>query len=279
MLLPENPALMPTTTTERDTSAKMAAASNPVQIEPQDQRFLVLFDFDETIISENSDDAVIRVLPDQQLPAWLTNSFREGHYNENMQKVLAFMAEQGVSKESIHSAVEKIPPTPGFLKLLQFLQSHIQDFELVVVSDANTYIIQTWLKHAKVLHLFTKIFTNPGSFNAKGQLVLLPFHSHSCSCCPENMCKQVILQEYLTDRQMERGGTTFQRVFYIGDGANDVCPSLVLGPQDIAFTRRNFPMHRLLVGMQQSAKFKANIVPWVCGEDIVDCLEKIVKER
>lgn len=78
---------------------------------------------------------------------------------------------------------------------------------------------------------------------------------------------------------MERGGTTFQRVFYIGDGANDVCPSLALGPQDIAFTRKNFPMHRLLVEMQKSAKFKSNIVPWVCGEDIVNSLEKIMKER
>uniref|UniRef100_A0A1A8JBI7 Phosphatase, orphan 1 n=1 Tax=Nothobranchius kuhntae TaxID=321403 RepID=A0A1A8JBI7_NOTKU len=259
----------------------MTASSNPVHTPPQEQRFLVLFDFDETIISENSDDAMVRVLPGQQLPTWLRNSYREGHYNEHTQKVLAYMAEQGISKESIHSAVEKIPPTPGFLELFQYLQSHRQDFELVVVSDANMYFIETWLEHAGVRHLFRRIFTNPGDFDSKGQLVLLPFHSHSCSSCPDNMCKQLILQQYLTARQNEHGGTIFQRVFYIGDGANDVCPCQALGPQDVAFTRRDFPMHRLLVEMQQSksAKFKANIVPWVSGEDIVDCLEKIMKER
>ncbi|XP_013863058.1 probable phosphatase phospho1 [Austrofundulus limnaeus] len=257
----------------------MTAPSNPILSEPQEKRFLVLFDFDETIIDESSDDAMIRLLPGQQLPAWMTDSFREGQYNENTQKVLTFMAEQGVSMESIHSAVKKIPPSPGLLKLLQYLQSHLHDFELVVVSDANTYFIQTWLEHANVRHLFRKIFTNAARFGAAGELALLPFHSHSCSRCPDNMCKQVILREYLADRQTERGGATFQRVFYIGDGANDVCPSLALGPRDIAFTRRDFPMHRLLVEMQRSAQFKSNIVPWVCGEDIVDSLEKIVRER
>ncbi|XP_017295043.1 probable phosphatase phospho1 [Kryptolebias marmoratus] len=257
----------------------MTAPSNSVHSEPREQRFLVLFDFDETIIGESSDDAVIRLLPGQQLPAWLTNSFREGHYNENTQKVLAFMAEQGVSEESIRSAVEKIPAAPGVLKLLQFLQSRQQDFELVVVSDANSYFIQAWLERAEVRHLFRKIFTNPAGFDTNGRLVLLPYHSHSCPRCPDNMCKQAILREYVADRQRERGGAAFQKVFYVGDGANDVCPSLALGPQDVAFTRRGFPMHRLLVELQRSAGFKANVVPWVCGEDIVDCLERILKER
>lgn len=248
---------------------------------PANQRFLVLFDFDETIISENSDDAVVRALPGQRLPDWLKNSYREGHYNEHMQKVLAYMADQGVSQDSIHSAVENISPTPGLLNLLQYLQSHQQDFELVVISDANMYFIETWLECAGVRHLFRKIFTNPASFDATGRLVLLPFHSHSCSHCPDNMCKQAILREYLRARQKECGRSPFQRVFYIGDGANDVCPSLVLGPQDTAFPRNGFPMHRLLVEMQQSqtAKFRANIFPWVSGEDIVDYLKKIMAER
>ncbi|KAK2884732.1 probable phosphatase phospho1 isoform X2 [Channa argus] len=259
----------------------MTALSNNAPAASGARRFLVLFDFDETIINESSDDAVVRALPGQQLPDWLKNSFREGHYNEHMQKVLAYMADQGVSRDSINSAVEKISPTPGLLNLFQYLHSHQQDFELVVISDANTFFIETWLERAGVRHLFRKIFTNPASFDATGRLVLLPFHSHSCSSCPDNMCKQAILREYLASRQKECGGSPFKRVFYVGDGANDICPSLVLGPQDTAFPRRNFPMHRLLLEMQQSqiAMLKANIVPWVSGEDIVDWLKKIMTER
>ncbi|XP_034426578.1 probable phosphatase phospho1 isoform X3 [Hippoglossus hippoglossus] len=260
---------------------KMTTLSDLTHAAPQEQRFLVLFDFDETIINVSSDDAVVCALPGQRLPDWLKNCFREGHYNEHMQKVLAYMAEQGVSEDGIRSMLEKIPPAPGLLNLFQYLQSNQQDFELLVVSDANMYFIETWLEHAGVRPLFRKIFTNPASFDATGQLVLLPFHSHSCSRCPDNMCKQVIVQEYLAYRQKERGGAPYQRVFYIGDGANDVCPSIALGPRDTAFPRRDFPMHRLLLGMQQSqaAKFKANVVPWASGEDIVDYLKKIMKER
>ncbi|KAI3364809.1 hypothetical protein L3Q82_001004 [Scortum barcoo] len=261
--------------------SEMTAPPSLTHAALQQQRFLVLFDFDETIINESSDDAVVRALPGQHLPDWLKNSYREGHYNEHMQKVLAYMAEQGVSEASIRSAVEKIPPTPGLLNLFQYLQSHKEDFELAVVSDANMYFIETWLERAGVRHLFCKILTNPASFDATGRLLLLPFHSHSCPCCPDNMCKQVILREYLAGRQKERGGAPFQRVFYIGDGANDICPSLALGPRDTAFPRRGFPMHRLLKEMQESkaAKFKANITPWGSGEDIVDCLKKIKEER
>ncbi|XP_040032381.1 putative phosphatase phospho1 [Gasterosteus aculeatus] len=264
----------------------MTAPSNQTHASPHasphatpQQRFLVLFDFDETIINESSDDAVLRALPGQRLPEWLRNSYREGHYNEHMQKVLVYMAEQGVSEDSIHSAVEKIPPAPGLLSLFQYLQGHRQEFELAVVSDANMYFIEKWLEGAGVRHLFAQIFTNPASFDASGRLVLLPFHSHACSCCPDNMCKQVILREYLAGRQKERGGAPFQRVFYVGDGANDVCPSLALGPRDTAFPRRGFPMHRLLLEMSQEAGLKANIVPWVSGEDIVDSLKEVVEER
>ncbi|XP_028332078.1 probable phosphatase phospho1 [Gouania willdenowi] len=244
-------------------------------------RFLVLFDFDDTIIAESSDNAVQRASPDLQFPLWLTSSYREGYYNEFMQKVLAYMAEQGVSKDSIQAAIEGIPPNRGFLDLFQFLQSHKQYFEMVVVSDANMYFIESWLKHEGVRHLFTKVFTNPASFDDTGRLVLRPFHSHSCARCPSNMCKQVILREYLSLRQKERGGTPFERVFYVGDGANDMCPCLALGPHDTAFSRRNFPMHELLEEMQksQTEMFKANMVPWVSGEDIVNCLKKIMEER
>lgn len=258
-------------------SLKMTAASHLAHAESHQQRFLVLFDFDETIINESSDDAVVRALPGQCLPDWLRNSYREGHYNEFMQKVLAYMAEEGVSKGSIQSAVEKIPPSPGLLNLFEFLQSNLKHFELAVVSDANMFFIETWLARAGVRHLFWKIFTNPASFDDTGRLLLLPFHSHLCSRCPDNMCKQAILREYLSVRQKERGGVPFQRVFYIGDGANDVCPSLALGAWDTAFPRRGFPMHALL--QSEAGKFKANVVPWVRGEDIVDCLKKVIEER
>lgn len=260
----------------REGPPKMSSSSTT-----NNARFLMFFDFDETIISENSDNTVVNLLPNQQLPSWLLDSYREGHYHEFSGKITAYLADQGVTKVALLSAVQKIPPNPGMLDLFRFLQSHQQDFELVVVSDANTIFIETWLEHNRLGHLFRRVFTNPSLFDDSGRLVLHPFHSHSCPRCPDNMCKQAILHEYVAGREKERGGVGFQRVFYVGDGSNDVCPTRALGPQDTAFARRDYPMHKLMMEMQQSesTKIKANVVPWVTGADIEDYLGNIMKER
>ncbi|KAI1896452.1 hypothetical protein AGOR_G00094940 [Albula goreensis] len=242
-----------------------------------DKRFLIFFDFDETIVDENSDDAVVQAAPGRKLPTWLKDSFRPGHYNEHMQRVLGYMAEQGVQEDAIRSAIEKIPASPGILALFQYLRSHPRDFETVVVSDANMYFIETWLCRVGARQLFQKILTNPAAFDSSGRLVLRPHHSHNCARCPENMCKQVVVQDYLAQRAKERGHP-FQRVFYVGDGANDFCPLLTLGPMDTVFPRRDYPIHKLIIESQPMV-IKPSVVPWIRGEDVVDHLKKLAEDR
>ncbi|XP_029110185.1 putative phosphatase phospho1 [Scleropages formosus] len=247
---------------------------------PPHKPFLIFFDFDETIVDESSDDVVVQAAPGQRLPAWLKDTYQPGHYNEYMQRVLAYMAEKGVTEQAIRTVIEKIPASPGILALFQYLRTRPQDFEIVLVSDANTFFIETWLRRAGARHQFLKIFTNPASFNEDGRLLLGPYHAHGCPRCPENMCKQVIVRDYLARRTQERG-RPFQRVFYVGDGANDFCPSLILGPRDTAFARQDYPMHKLIVEKvtTQPADFKATVVPWASGEDVVARLKKVVEER
>ncbi|KPP69339.1 phosphoethanolamine/phosphocholine phosphatase-like [Scleropages formosus] len=183
---------------------------------PPHKPFLIFFDFDETIVDESSDDVVVQAAPGQRLPAWLKDTYQPGHYNEYMQRVLAYMAEKGVTEQAIRTV----------------------------------------------------------------RLLLGPYHAHGCPRCPENMCKQVIVRDYLARRTQERG-RPFQRVFYVGDGANDFCPSLILGPRDTAFARQDYPMHKLIVEKvtTQPADFKATVVPWASGEDVVARLKKVVEER
>ncbi|XP_061761371.1 probable phosphatase phospho1 [Nerophis ophidion] len=253
------------------------AAASPIS---PDKRFLILFDFDETIVDETSDDMVVQTAPGQHLPGWLKDTYQEGHYNEYMQRVLGYLAEQGVTESDIRGVMEKLPATPGMLTLLQFLRNRPPyDFEVVLVSDANTFFIESWLRRAGVRALFHRIFSNPATFNRDGRLVLKPFHAHGCQRCPENMCKQAVIREYVSRRTQERG-RPYQRVFYVGDGANDFCPALALGPRDMAFPRRDFPMHRLITETHESmpGEFKAVTAPWANAEEVVQRLRKIVTE-
>jgi len=66
--------------------------------------------------------------------------------------------------------------------------------DLRIVSDANTFFIETILKHLGIREYFSEINTNPGYVNEEGRLRILPYHdfnkaSHGCSLCPPNMCK------------------------------------------------------------------------------------------
>lgn len=66
--------------------------------------------------------------------------------------------------------------------------------DLRIVSDANTFFIETVLKHLGVRECFSEINTNPGCVNQEGRLGILPYHDfnkspHGCSLCPPNMCK------------------------------------------------------------------------------------------
>ncbi|TRY95626.1 hypothetical protein DNTS_017832 [Danionella cerebrum] len=243
-------------------------------------RFLMFFDFDETLVDECSDDSMVTAAPGGVLPGWLKDTYRPGRYNEYMQRVLAYLSEKGISPAAIRSTIEKLPPCPGIPSLMQFLLSQpSRDFEVVCVSDANTVFIETWLQHMGFLPLFQRIFTNPAHFDENGQLKLHPFHSHDCLRCPVNMCKAAVVRQYVAQRLREKGGRPYQKILYMGDGANDFCPSLTLSQVDVAFPRRDFPMHKLIQEMEEAkpGEFKASVVPWRSGEDVINTLRKITE--
>ncbi|KAL3053408.1 hypothetical protein OYC64_005861 [Pagothenia borchgrevinki] len=263
----------------RSRRSEITMTSNSANIS-SDKRFLIFFDFDETIVDETSDDMVVQAAPGQHLPDWLKDTYQPGRYNEYMQRVLAYLAEQGVTESDIRSIMEKIPASPGMLTLLQFLRTRPpQDFEVVLLSDANSFFIESWLRRAGARQIFHRVFSNPATFNKDGRLVMRPFHSHDCARCPNNMCKQVVVRDYVARRTQERG-RPYQRIFYVGDGANDFCPALALGPRDVAFPRRDFPMHRLITETHEAmpGDFKAVTVPWASGEEVVQRLRRLVAE-
>ncbi|XP_063041585.1 probable phosphatase phospho1 [Engraulis encrasicolus] len=265
---------------------------------------LVVFDFDETLANESSDDAVARAAPGGKLPDWLTSQYRDGQYNEQMQRVMAYLAQQGVPESSIRQQVAHIPETPGLTPLLNYLRSLGNRVDCVVMSDANSYFIEAWLSHHKARPLFSQIFTNPSHWDeASRGLVIANHHAHSCARgCPDNMCKQKVIRDFL-ERRSQQGKGQYRRVFYVGDGANDVCPCLALGQSDVAFARRDFPMHRILtqethtlihthkerggeekmrdgeIERERGGEGMVTVHPWSSGEDIVKFMKTIMEEK
>ncbi|NXU59394.1 PHOP1 phosphatase, partial [Turnix velox] len=240
--------------------------------------YLLVFDFDETIINENSDDSILRVAPGQVLPEHLRQTFQEGFYNQYMQRVLAYLGDQGVKMSDFKTVYENIPLSPGMAELFQFLSKHQELFEVILISDANMFGIESSLRAAGVFSIFHKVFSNPASFDKRGYLTLGPYHSHKCLDCPANMCKRKILTQYLEERAKEE--VEFQKVFYVGDGANDFCPSVTLTRDDVAFPRKGYPMHCMIQEMEkkQPGAFQATVVPWESAVEVAQHLQEILKK-
>ncbi|XP_069490501.1 phosphoethanolamine/phosphocholine phosphatase [Ambystoma mexicanum] len=241
------------------------------------RKYLLTFDFDETIVNENSDDSVIRAAPSQELPEWLRQTIQDGFYNEYMQRVFEYLGEKGVRMQDYKTVYENIPLSPGMMELFGFLAKNQELFEIILISDANMFGIESSLRSAGSFSLFRKIFSNPSNFDNRGYLTLAPYHSHSCPQCPANMCKRKILSEYLSERSQQ--GVKFEKLFYVGDGANDFCPSILLTSTDVAFPRKNYPMHKMGQKMEekQPGAYQAKVVAWDSAETIVQYLQGLLK--
>ncbi|XP_023573884.1 phosphoethanolamine/phosphocholine phosphatase isoform X2 [Octodon degus] len=250
--------------------SRMAAQGAP--------RFLLTFDFDETIVDENSDDSIVRAAPGQQLPESLRATYREGFYHEYMQRVFQYLGEQGVRPRDLRAVYEAIPLSPGMGDLLQFVAKQGSCFEVILISDANTFGVESRLRAAGHHGLFRRILSNPSGPDSRGQLALRPFHTHGCARCPANMCKHKVLSDYLRERA--RDGVHFERLFYVGDGANDFCPMGLLAVGDVAFPRRGYPMHRLIQEAQKAepSSFRPCVVPWDTASDVRLHLQQVLKE-
>lgn len=105
--------------------------------------------------------------------------------------------------------------------------------------DDLTYIQQS--KGLADPPLFTEIVTNPAHWEPNGLLRLtrrIPPDGpqHSCRVgCSANMCKGDELDAF----QQRHADRKYERIVYVGDGGNDFCPIQRLGPNDVAFVRRN----------------------------------------
>ncbi|XP_074080315.1 phosphoethanolamine/phosphocholine phosphatase isoform X2 [Macrotis lagotis] len=246
--------------------------------EPGAPRFLLTFDFDETIVNENSDDSIVRAAPGQKLPEGLRATFREGFYNEYMQRVFRHLGEQGVRPQDLRRVYEALPLCPGMADLFQFLGRQGGRFETILISDANTFGVESALRASGHRGLFRRVLSNPAAPDERGLLRLRPFHQHACARCPANMCKRQVLGDYLRERA--QAGVHFERLLYVGDGANDFCPTALLAAGDVAFPRRGYPMHRLLQEAQSAepSPCRATVVPWESGVEVRRYLQDMLRK-
>ncbi|XP_013887156.1 pyridoxal phosphate phosphatase PHOSPHO2 [Austrofundulus limnaeus] len=237
-------------------------------------KLLMVFDFDHTVVDNNSDTWVIKCLPGQTLPDSVKNSYRKGHWTEYMGRVMNYIGDQGVGPDRVRGVLETIPFTPGMTDLLTFIAEHKDTIDCIVISDSNTIFIDWILKGAGLRAAVDRVFTNPARLNESGYVEVQCYHTHDCDECPVNLCKREVLERYLSEKT--EAGTMYGRVVYVGDGGNDLCPASCLRGHDVVMPRRGYTLDKLLAKLtaqEGDASVKAEVFVWSSGSDILQELK------
>lgn len=255
------------------------------------QSFLVVFDFDHTLLECNSDTAI---------PGHLGISEQQNDLiQQRMQWTNLISKLIGpFTKEQLTDAAQcAVSVHPGVVEMLKFLTSIVQHrkdqpahvageippIEVCIASDANTHFIEAivaqYFPFLTLTSLHTNIFhdlrgTAEETDLLKSKLMWYePEPGHNCRlCCSRgrpHMCKSRIIH-----RCLDQSKLIDPTVIFVGDGSNDYCPVLnCLRPRDHVFARLDFPLSKDL-SIQGGGC--CHIRVWKNGDDLGKLFEQVL---
>uniref|UniRef100_A0A1B6M9F2 Pyridoxal phosphate phosphatase PHOSPHO2 n=1 Tax=Graphocephala atropunctata TaxID=36148 RepID=A0A1B6M9F2_9HEMI len=236
------------------------------------RRLLVAFDFDHTMVEENSDIVARKLIHVDLVPETVRKLYQTSGWTQYMAEIFKLLYNNKVKKETILDAMKKLTPTPNMLELLKWLK--VEGHEMIIISDSNSVFIEEWLQKKNLQDFIKHVFTNPASFDENGLLTIRPYQDQDwCDMSTRNLCKGYILETYLKERQAE--GASFDAIVYVGDGQNDLCPALKLSEHDFVFPRAGFQLENSLKDPTLGEKLAAKVYTWTSAEEIRNNLENL----
>jgi len=260
----------------------VVAMPPPAPVSPNgltNDKVLVVFDYDWSLINENSDTFIFKVLYPELLDEIKTRRATQPSWTQLMDDLLQQLAtdKPHVTEEMIRQAVANVPVLSKMLDAMKLAGSQ-PNAVVAIVSDANTVYIESMLDHHGLATIVSEVITNPAAFETQGRrqsLRVRPYHDpqtpHGCALCPSNMCKGLILDRL-------RRETACTRVVYVGDGSGDFCPATrttrcVLRPLGSVYSAHLTNSLLLLLAAAQlghrvrSRRRRRRPVVWVAQED------------
>ena len=243
---------------------------------------LIAFDFDHTIVDLNTDLHVKKLAPNGKLPEEIEEMFSLSSWTNYMGSIFKYLHSIGVKESDMRQCMAEIPLTKGMDELLSYTTS--QGWENIIISDSNSMFIKYILNHEGLDSTFSDVYTNPAHFDENGLLNIEYYHTQDwCDLSTVNLCKGHILNEHIKMRQSE--GVEFSQILYVGDGTNDLCPSLKLSESDIVYPRIDFRLWKKIKKLKANDNvdeksgstlvIKADICEWENGLDILNHIKSL----
>lgn len=236
---------------------------------------IAVFDFDWSLIEQDSDYWTIYSLSPE---IWqeVCDKRHEYQWTDLMDHALCRLQEIGFTADDMANALKEIPFSKEMRNVLLDLKS--RNVPVVLLSDANTFYIDTILDAYGVRDCVTEIITNPSYKDEQGRLrvqrhISASAPQHHCqNPCSLNICKGQEL-----DQIIERygGADSLKKIAYTGDGKNDFCPATRLRKTDAFFMRqeKGLDRHFALVPLDKQ-RIASQFVYWVKPETVWEYMPK-----
>ena len=266
---------------------------------------LAAFDFDYTVINANSNNMLNKLVMEReqdkfksvkqtpsiaQLNHFQFNSEIEqlgiDHRDDNTIRVNAIYSymqnKHQITREDMEKCLKAVEIGEHMRNLISYLKK--AGYDIIIVSDSNTFLIETILKHNDLWHFFSnegKILANRGYFDSHGCLRVKPanliynksgekFSCISSPFCKKNICKGDLIEGYLK----KQGRPITVEKLFVGDGRIDLCAGMRLSARDVFFVRHGMVLFKLLQSEAGCAeKIRAHVSFWKSGEDILSYLK------
>lgn len=233
-------------------------------------RKLVAFDFDHTVVDANT-DIVVRDLVKSKIPDEITKLYKQSGWIPYMQEIFYLLHADGFTKAKIQNAIEGIPEVSGMKALFKQL-SDSGTIDTIVISDSNSEFLKFWCDYNDISQYIKQIHTNQAHFTSDDILMIQPYHHQlECQLSSVNLCKGSVLENYV-QKQLNENRIVYDRIFFVGDGHNDICPVLRLSACDFGFAREGYRMQKELENQQDNADLSATVKIWKDGHDLSELL-------
>ena len=236
------------------------------------KKILLIFDFDETIVDQDSVYEQARMtLSDEDYKKVM--EIDSVDYYDAFNYFFKREKEIGLTLKDINSNLEKLSLSPKMTELFDYIRKNKSKYDLIILSGDIDYSIKHLLQHHNFLDLFSCIISNKAEIQDSNseRLIFVPRDQfpHECDLCISSQCKGLELEKFLKDKN-------YEKILFVCDGGNDFCPAKKLMKKgDIVFPREG---HRFLKRIEiENLKndLKCEISPWKTGEDIINKLKEI----
>lgn len=225
------------------------------------RKFLAAFDFDGTIICDETDIMAMELLgliygasPDT------TKISRNNGWYAYMQGVFDMLRDYNIFEDAILEAVRNLDAIPGMIAFIKALHDE-HNFDIIIISDANTLFVNTWLEANGLTKYVKRVLGRKAEFSADDKsLRIMPYEPrHDCHLGSIDMCKGQVLDDYIAECRANEA-LVYRSVFYVGDGSNDMCPVMRLSDHDFALPRSGYLLDQQIEKLETGSYTKCGMV-------------------